>query len=413
MYQVGFGDCFLVSIEYDGAPANARAERHILFDLGSTSGPRTGRVTMASVADLIAEHTHGKLDVVVLTHRHRDHMLGFGDDHAADVFRKLAPKVVLRPWTEDPVLPADATGPALSARNFAAQLAEAQSAAERIATVAVRGRTGARHELQGAALEQLPNQEAVTMLNELSADKRGQYLHAGKAVRMQSVVPGLRVTVLGPPTVDQDKRVARQVSRNPEYWMLRLQQSLTAAVPTEVQPPADVPPGQVRWLVEHLAKHQTHSMARLVQALDDAMNNTSLILLLEVGQLSMLFPGDAQIENWQFTLEKLAQDKVLRDKLAAIDLYKVGHHGSRNATPRSLHALWTQRPAGAPALTALMSTKAGVHGHTAKTKVPRQTLVNALKEVATLFSTDDLSREEPFLELVAPVTGGPFKPVVH
>ena len=51
--------------------------------------------------------------------------------------------------------------------------------------------------------------------------------------------------------------------------MRRLQQSLTAAVPPELQPPADIPPGQVRWLVDHLAKHRTHSMTRLVRALDE------------------------------------------------------------------------------------------------------------------------------------------------
>ena len=78
MYQVGFGDCFLVTIEYDGAGGNTRAERHILFDCGSTSGPDDRPVNMADIADLIAEHTHGSLDVLVLTHRHRDHLLGFG-----------------------------------------------------------------------------------------------------------------------------------------------------------------------------------------------------------------------------------------------------------------------------------------------------------------------------------------------
>jgi len=413
MYQVGFGDCFLVTIEYDGARGSTRAERHILFDLGSTSGPDDQPVNMADIADLIAEHTHGKLDVLVLTHRHRDHLLGFGDKHGAEVFRTLAPKLVLRPWTEDPKLPATADGPAddgaAMAGRFAAQLANAQSAVEGVATATAKSR-GAKHDLHEEALQALPNQAAVTALDTLAADGRGQYLHAGKAVRVQTVVPGLKITVLGPPTVNQDKRVAKQVSRNPEYWMLRLQQSLTASVPAEVQPPADVPPGQVRWLVEHLAKHQTHSLTRLVRDLDDAMNNTSLILLLEVGNLSMLFPGDAQIENWQFTLDKLADDHALSAKLAGIDLYKVGHHGSRNATPRSLHALWTKRPAGAPPMTALMSTKPGVHGHSTQTKVPRQTLVNALKEVATLFSTDDLPTGSAFLEVVAPATGGPFKP---
>ena len=108
MYQVGFGDCFLVTIEYDGAGGNTRAERHILFDCGSTSGPDDRPVNMADIADLIAEHTHGSLDVLVVTHRHRDHLLGFGDTHGAEVFRTLAPKLVLRPWTEDPTLPATA-----------------------------------------------------------------------------------------------------------------------------------------------------------------------------------------------------------------------------------------------------------------------------------------------------------------
>jgi len=49
-------------------------------------------------------------------------------------------------------------------------------------------------------------------------------------------------------------------------------------------------------------------LLEIVRVLDDQMNNTSLILLMEVGGLSMLFPGDAQIENWQFTLDKLAQE---------------------------------------------------------------------------------------------------------
>ena len=113
-------------------------------------------------------------------------------------------------------------------------------------------------------------------------------------------------------------------------------------------------------------------MARLVRKLDDALNNTSLILLLEVGGLSMLFPGDAQIENWQFTLDRL-DDRARAEEEAApdIDLYKVGHHGSRNATPRSLHALWVDRPNTLPPMTALMSTRPDVHGESEATAVPR------------------------------------------
>jgi hypothetical protein len=123
----------------------------------------------------------------------------------------------------------------------------------------------------------------------------------------------------------------------------------------------------------------------------------------------MLFPGDAQIENWRYTLDRLGDDPDLRDKLAGIDLYKVGHHGSRNATPRTLHTLWTQRPADAPPMTALMSTRSEVHGKTPATAVPRDTLVEALRQVAQLLSTDQLPANQPFVEVVADASRGPFR----
>ena len=82
MYQVGFGDCFLVSIEYDGPLEDGRAARHILIDYGTSHSPREGmaRGRMADVAALVEEHTGGHLDVLVVTHRHRDHLRGFEVD---------------------------------------------------------------------------------------------------------------------------------------------------------------------------------------------------------------------------------------------------------------------------------------------------------------------------------------------
>ena len=78
MYQVGFGDCFLVSLEYDKPLPDGRAERHLLIDYGSTRAARARRAKgrMRDVAALIAEHTHGQLDVLVVTHRHKDHLFG-------------------------------------------------------------------------------------------------------------------------------------------------------------------------------------------------------------------------------------------------------------------------------------------------------------------------------------------------
>ena len=109
-FQVGFGDCFLLSFVYSDDD-----KRHILIDFGTTQLPSVGRPAKAAkaseymprVARKIAD-VCGKagLTAVVATHRHADHISGFGTDNrtgkSGDIIKKLAPKVVLQPWTEDP-----------------------------------------------------------------------------------------------------------------------------------------------------------------------------------------------------------------------------------------------------------------------------------------------------------------------
>ena len=61
-------------------------------------------------------------------------------------------------------------------------------------------------------------------------------------------------------------------------------------------------PIEVRWLVYHATPAAVDQMLQIVRTLDKAMNNTSVILLFEFGDKSLLFPGDAQIENWEYAL---------------------------------------------------------------------------------------------------------------
>ena len=120
-------------------------------------------------------------------------------------------------------------------------------------------------------------------------------------------------------------------------------------------------------------------------------NSGKTILLFQIGKESMLFPGDAQIENWSYALSNNANQKLL----ANTNLYKVGHHGSRNATPKSLWALFKNRSAkkSASRLIALMSTMEGKHGSAAnQSEVPRKTLVDALKKDTDLFTTQALAK---------------------
>ena len=127
-----------------------------------------------------------------------------------------------------------------------------------------------------------------------------------------------------------------------------------------------------------------------MRQLDQQMNNTSLILLFEVNGKKLLFPGDAQLENWSYALTEAKDRKAVCKLLADADFYKVGHHGSLNATPKKL--LWeafTKRKDRT--LLTMISTMKGKHGSTAKkTEVPRRTLMTALRTQSQLKDTATL-----------------------
>jgi hypothetical protein len=83
-------------------------------------------------------------------------------------------------------------------------------------------------------------------------------------------------------------------------------------------------------------------LSRLALQLDVGVNNTSLALAFELPDgRTLIFPGDAQIGNWLSwsALKFKSQDHAGRDmEVTPKDLlnravfYKVGHHGSHNAT---------------------------------------------------------------------------------
>jgi hypothetical protein len=82
-------------------------------------------------------------------------------------------------------------------------------------------------------------------------------------------------------------------------------------------------------------------------------------------------------------------------------VYKVGHHGSLNATPKSLWDLFARKreQAGPGRLQTVLSSKSGKHGSAqSNTEVPRQTLVAELQKESDFFSTQALPKAEIFKE---------------
>jgi hypothetical protein len=402
-YDVGFGDCFLLTFHY------ARRDRHVLIDFGSMSWPKPKTVRgdyALRIAQAIREDCAGKLDVVVATHRHQDHISGFARNRGrgpGEVIRSLSPQLVLQPWTEDPRAPTDATSAAR--RGFARTLLGMQEVADQVVRAAPRLRgerfSELRAQLRTIGLDNIANPDAVENLRTMAPNR---YLYHGRSAGLGRLLPGVRTRVLGPPTVEQSASVRRQRQVDAdEFWHLSesFWQRLAAtgrgsagdSRPLFPGHPTARLPRSAGWFRYTVMQEQAESLMSIVRMLDKALNNTSLILLFEVGETVLLFPGDAQYENWMYALGK----PRIRAQLARVNLYKVGHHGSLNATPRTLWGGFEHKGGrGTPRrLVTLLSTQAGVHGsEERRTEVPRRSLLRALRADSQLTSTQEFAPGE-------------------
>lgn len=417
MYQVGFGDCFLLSFDYSPRPA-----RHVLIDCGSMASPKgTPSGLIKRVAASIASTVGSDPFAVVATHRHADHVSGFdpgtNGKGAGAIIAGLKPRFVVQPWTEDPHLPIDAKAPA-ARRGMALRrktLNDLNVVAEQIVQQYVprlrrmhASRTIAG-QLDFIGQDNIKNPRAVENLMTMAPN---DYVHAGRTTRLTRFLPGVRVHVLGPPTIQQHDEVRKQRARDTdEFWHLQARSLAMGARNHQIKADSlfqDYPsvegrhaPVSSRWLVNAMKSENAEQLLQLVRILDNAMNNTSLILLFECGDQKLLFPGDAQIENWQYALNKPS----LKKHLEQISVYKVGHHGSLNATPKSLWKIWfpdgNNGPNAARRMVSLLSTLHGKHGNADQnTEVPRSKLVNALKDKTALKTTEAIGEADFHDEIV-------------
>lgn len=329
------------------------------------------------------------------------------------------------PWTEDPDAPIDAKHatpvPGKSLRAFNQTLTDMQLVAESV----VRDQKRLRDDLDSRVSKQLAflgeenlkNSSAVKNLLAMGKAGRPMFVrYDDNPLDLESVLPGVTVRVLGPPDLEQSKEIKSMRSKDAtQFWMLQAEASKgmdqQPEVPGNIFRPgfgnsvsrSHLFPPHTRWFIRRMNAFRGNQLLSLVRILDGVLNNTSIILLFEVGGRKLLFPGDAQIENWNYALSRPGIDKLLED----VDVYKVGHHGSRNANPISIWNGFKKKRngstsgdesnSGADVLRTFMSTMAGKHGgHNPKdhTEVPRESLVEALQKESVHFSTQMLKADE-------------------
>jgi hypothetical protein len=418
--NTGFGECLHLTFTYP-----AGRPRNVLIDFGSTKassfGPPGGMTEIARKIrdECQAPNGNGKLDMLVATHRHADHISGFAGESGA-IIRALEPALVVQPWTEDPTLDPTATAPAgggggnhsLRALAHVARLSEMQALARAVLDEVPRLR--ATRAVPKTLVEQLSflgdtnisNREAVQNL--MTMGKRRIYAGFGTRLPISGVLPGVRIDVIGPPTLAQSAALANPADVDAdEFWHVaaRRASAVRAARGTGERIFPDAPvtrsyPQEARWVIPQIDRMRAEEMLAIVRSLDDALNNTSLILLFKIAGKVLVFPGDAQLENWRYALRENARADAIRADLARASFYKVGHHGSLNATPKSLWNAFSHRNAAAAApdrLATLVSTLAGKHGSVArKTEVPRKVLIEELERLSSLSNTQTLRSRKQF-----------------
>src|SRR5690349_7089005 len=83
MYNAGLGECFLLSfVGGDGRP------RYAMIDCGIYRATPNGAERMRRIVKDVAETTGKRLDVLVVTHAHWDHVSGF--DQAQQLFQEFS-----------------------------------------------------------------------------------------------------------------------------------------------------------------------------------------------------------------------------------------------------------------------------------------------------------------------------------
>lgn len=381
MYRVGFGDFFLVTVPTADGP------RHILIDCGVHAG------NIKSMSDCVLDLvrvTGRKLALVIVTHYHADHLSGFATKY--DEFAQFEVEAV---WITNRLDPDD--GQAMKIKTQIAALASHLKLQLQLSA-----RTDLEAEQAAAKADNAlgvaggSNEKAMDLVRQGFRNKPPVYYYeAGDTPTLPASLGGaITARILGP----APKRLAGDFSASDNKTEQYLAAVERRGLPdTQIFQPferewpasaADYPEEAFRpWeapvdMEKSLIALQPDALAAAAATIDGTLNNQSLVVLFTCQGKNLLFVGDAQWGNWAYWLygtpvkgkDPGISDEA-RDLLASIDFYKVGHHGSTNATPIPAVGALRLKCVG------MCSTQTGCYGNVAKkTEVPRIALMQALEE---------------------------------
>ncbi|HEY1545347.1 MAG TPA: MBL fold metallo-hydrolase [Xanthobacteraceae bacterium] len=362
VYRHGLGDCILIRLRRrDGS------DYTIMIDCGVAMAQPNGADGMKKVVKDVVATTGGKVDVLAVTHQHWDHVSGF--TQAEDEFKNLSVGEVWVAWTEDPndplakSLQADHASAMAVLGRSAQRMAAAgrpDRADEILNTLGVAGASGDKTKVafdKAKSMGKAPPRYWQPDATQQAPAQQTAPIALGD--------PDVTIYALGPPYDAKAIRNTLPSASDPETYAFKFDGGnamppnvLTALTcPDGPSPPfahtVTIPMESARgmpFFLENYWGSEGENWRRidaewlgaadqLALAMQSATNNTSLVLAIELaGGDVLLFAGDAQVGNWESwqarTWTVNGRTVTGPDLLKRAIFYKVGHHGSHNATLR-------------------------------------------------------------------------------
>ena len=344
-YNVGCGDCIHVRIP------GPKGGFNILIDCGKKGDDQLLKKAVEHLeTQLPAGSKAGKkrLDLVVATHRHEDHIKGFDPRW----FKNIEVKNIWLSVAMDPKHPQAAGVNGLHA----------------FATKAMRQLTDGGQAL-GPELEMLAsmygvsNDAADKLLMETLPKANGikpKYVHSGMKHDLK-LPPGTAIHILAPEKDVDHFYLGKELDTSLKGLQgISTVVSGGAGTPSSSggPQPANISATDFRVLQSRMLSNGLAFAAKE----SSIQNNLSVVLLIEWKKRRLLFVGDAEWEgefkdgkhngSWNVMWEKHRKTHLK----APVDFLKVGHHGSINATPPPADARSKSKKAPADGVHAILDT---------------------------------------------------------